>query len=168
MPSAFQRSEKTQRLINALRYLEKGTTVTYQDLSRIVEMPITARDGSLTTARRVLLRDHNAVWNCVKPKVGIKRLTDAEIAERLPQWWLTGARNKLRKGGYEADAVQTPALSLDQLARFSVDCIQRHLAFDALSRTTRNRLEQVARGSSNDLPAFNALEWALALRPRRG
>jgi hypothetical protein len=103
----------------------------------------------------------------VRPKVGVKRLTDAEIQERLPRWWLNGARNKLKKGGDEADVVETNALSIDQQAKFSVDCIQRTLAFDALSRTTRNRLERVARGSSNDLPAFNALEWALALNPRR-
>jgi hypothetical protein len=166
MPTPFQLSEKTRRVVDALRYLEKGTAITYQQLSQIVGETITASDGNLTSARRILLRDHAHVWNCVKPGVGVKRLTDAEIADRLPSWWLNGARNKLRRAGSEEDVVQTAALSLDQLARFSIDCIQRHLAFDSLSRTTRNRLERVARGSSNDLPAFNALEWALALRPR--
>ena len=138
------------------------------ELSRIVDRRVTSRDGHLTSARLILVRDHAAVWNCVKPNVGIKRLTDAEIAEKLPGWWLNGARNKLKKAGVEANVVEMSALSLDQVTRFSVDCIQRHLAFDAISRTTRNRLERIARGSSNDLPSFNALEWALALNPRRG
>jgi hypothetical protein len=62
MPTPFQRSEKTQRLISYLKMLDKGATVTYLELSQAAGVPVTASDGHLTTARRVLLRDHNSVW----------------------------------------------------------------------------------------------------------
>jgi len=42
------------------------------------------------------------------------------------------------------------------------------LASQSLSRATRNKLAKVARGTSNDLPSFNALEWMIPLtRPRK-
>jgi hypothetical protein len=80
---------------------------------------------------------------------------------------MRGARRKLDRGGDQIDVVETQNLDIDQQARFSIDCIQRELAFNSLSRATRQRMEKVARGSSNDLPSFNVLEWAISLTPRK-
>jgi hypothetical protein len=150
-----------------LRVLAKGALVTYAELSRVTGHAVTSRDSHLSSARRILKRDHGAVWDCERPGVGVKRLNDREIAEKLPQYWLNGARNKLKKGGIEADAVETSKLNVNEQARFGVDCLQQHLATDALSRASRRRLERVARGSSNDLPALTAIDWITALTSRR-
>jgi hypothetical protein len=90
-------------------------------------------------------------------------LNDAEIAERLPNWWLNGARNKLKRGGKQADVVEMRELDIDEQARFAVDCIQKELSLEALSKATRKKMEKVARGTSNDLPSFTAVEWAISL-----
>jgi hypothetical protein len=165
----FELSEETDAMVRFLKTQEKGAVVTYSELSRHVGIKITPLTGKLTYARHILQRDFNAVWICVKPAVGIKRLTDVEIAERLPTWWLNGARNKLSRGGAQADVVDMRELDINQQARFGVDSIQRELAFDALSRATRKKMEKVARGTSNDLPAFNVVEWAISLtaKPNR-
>jgi hypothetical protein len=166
MPTPFVLSEETARLVAYLRAQEKGALVTYNELSEAISSKIYSGHHKLNYARLILQRDHNAVWICVRPRVGIKRLNDVEIAERLPTWWLNGARSKLSRGGTQADVVDVHALDIDQQARFGVDSIQRELAFEALSKATRKKMERVARGTSNDLPAFTAVEWAISLSPR--
>jgi len=163
----FERSETTSRIVAYLASLAKGAEVTYSELANAVGERIESRSSKLTSARFILERDHNAIWICIAPKIGVRRLTDVEIADRIPGWWLKGARNKLRRGGSQADNVEIESLDLNQQTRFAVNCIQRELALDALSTTMRRRVERVARGTSNDLPAFNIVEWAITLSPRR-
>jgi hypothetical protein len=163
----FERSEITTRLVDYLRSHDKGSHIPYRELTPLVGQAINAKSTNLTSARKILERDHNAIWVCVVPHVGIRRLNDAEIADRLRVWWMRGARRKLDRGGDQIDVVETQNLDIDQQARFSIDCIQRELAFNSLSRATRQRMEKVARGSSNDLPSFNVLEWAISLTPRK-
>jgi hypothetical protein len=164
MRKPFEQSDETQALVAYLRALEKGTQVSYAELSKHVGIPLAAQSTSYV--RFILLRDHNAVWTCVRPNIGLRRLTDAEIAERLPSFWLNGARNKLTRGGAQADVVESRQLDIDQQTRFAVDCIQRELAFESLSKSMRRKMEKVARGTSNDLPSFTAVEWAISLSPK--
>jgi hypothetical protein len=162
----FELSDETAAIVRYLQSQEKGTTVPYHELAKITGIKITPNFGKLVYARRILIRDHNQVWICIKPGVGLRRLNDLEIAERLPKWWLNGARSKLNRSGNEIDVVDLHQLDVDQAARFAVDSIQRELAFDALSKATRKKMERVARGTSNDLPAFTAIEWAISLSPK--
>lgn len=162
----FERSEETTALVNYLKMLEKSTVVPYADLSKLVHERVTSRYAKLISARTILQRDYAAIWICIRPGIGIKRLSDIEIAERLPTFWLNGARNKLKRGGHQSETVELRQLDADQQTRFGVDCIQRELAFDALSRATRRKMERVARGTSNDLPSFTAIEWAISLSPK--
>jgi hypothetical protein len=166
MAKKFERSEETQALVAYLRMLDKNERVSYTKLTEVAGIKVVANTPKLIYARFILERDHNAVWICVKPKIGIRRLNDIEIAERLPKFWLNGARSKLNRGGHQADVVETRELDIDQQARFAVDSIQRELAFDALSKATRKKMERVARGTSNDLPSFTAIEWAISLSPK--
>ena len=159
----FKRSDETDRLVNYLRGHEKNATVSYAELSKFAGIPLSADTAKLISARNILQRDHNAVWVCVAPGVGLRRLNDVEIAERLQPWWMRGARNKLKRAAKEIDVVDQQALDINQLSRFGVDCIQRELAFNSLSKATRNRMTKVARGTSNDLPSFNIVEWAINL-----
>ena len=167
MRSLFERSTETARIVNYLREMEKNARVTYQALTDLVGVPIMARSPKMIHARKILQRDHNAVWVCVAPGIGVRRLNDLEIAERLQPWWMRGARNKLKRAGYEIEVVDTTQLNIDQLAKFGVDCMQRELAFSSLSKATARRMERIARGNSNDLPAFNIVEWAINLSPRK-
>lgn len=163
MNNKFQLSERTSKLVGVLRFIEKGRQVTYTELSEQVGARIDAKCS--VYARHILQRDHAAVFVCV-PTIGLRRLTDLEIAERLPGFWLNGARNKLTRGSAQADVVDLHALDVDQQVSFSVNCIQRELAQEALSKATRRKMEKVARGTSNDMPAFTAIEWAISLAPK--
>lgn|SRR5262245_17657424 len=168
MPKPFVLSHQTAQIVAYLRALDKGMQVTYDELTKLVGARISPKET--VSARNILQRDCNAVWVCIKPGIGLRRLNDVDIAERLPSWWLNGARGKLRRGGKQADVVETQALDIDQQTKFSVDCIQRELAFQSLSKAMNRRMEKVARGTSNELPSFNIVEWAISLsgRPSTG
>lgn len=163
---AFKRSPITEAIIRYLSMQPKGTSVPYDELSRIVGAEMSARNACLITARRVLEREHLAVWCCIAPGVGVWRLTDPEIAERQRNWFIPGARNKLTAGSRQSKVVELDQLDIDQQARFATDNVIREIGREALSRAMQRRVEKVARGSSNDLPAFNILEWAISLSPR--
>ena len=164
---AFERSELTKSIIRYLASLDKGERVTYDELSRAVGFAVDSRSPNLISARKILEREHNAVWNCVVPKVGVFRLTDAEIAQRQGSWYLLGARNKLKAGAAQADVVEIDELTIDQQARFATHSIIREIAREALSKATERRIEKTARGTSNDLPSFSAIEWMISLSQRR-
>lgn len=163
----FRRSELTDTLIRYLASLEKGTRLTYKELSAQIGATVGSRSHPLLYARRILERDYAAVWGCVEPNVGLYRLDDTQIAERQNTWYLRGARNKLDAGARQADVVELDRLDINQQARFATASIIRELARDALSKATQKRVEKVARGTSNDLPSFNAIEWMITLSPRR-
>lgn len=167
MRKLFELSEETARIVSYLRVQGKDTMIGYGELSEQCGVLLRSNHPKLIYARLMLERDHNQVWVCVRPGIGVRRLNDVEIAERLPGFWLNGARSKLTRGGKQADVVEMTALDIDQQTRFSVDCIQRELATESLSKATRRRMERVARGTSNDLPAFTAVEWAISLSPKR-
>jgi len=161
----FELSELTSFLVRHLRAFDKGTTVTYADLSRASGARIDAKSPRLRYARKMLERDHHQVWVSVRPSVGLRRLADAEIADYLRKWWLGGARRKLSRGSDQTESVDYKNLDINEQTRYAVDCLQCQAAAHALSRPAWKRLETVARGRSNDLPAFNILEWAISLTP---
>jgi hypothetical protein len=162
----FTRSETTSRLVRYLAAFDKGTSVTYGDLDRTIGETIDPHSHSLRSARQILQREHAQVW-CVVSNIGLRRLTDLEIAERMRRWWLPGARRKLGRGQAQSAAVDTKNLSNDEQHRFAISGIQAELALQSLSKPTAQRLGKVATGSSNDLPSFNMLEWAITLMPRK-
>lgn len=164
---AFVRSEITDGLVRFLREHPKEAVVTYKELSALVGADIRPQSHQLSSARRILERDHAQVWVCVPPRVAVVRLNDPQIAERQRAWFLSGARNKLHAGSRQADVVELDQLDIAQQARFATDSIINAIARESLSRATARRIEKVARGTSNDLPTFSAVEWMISLSPRR-
>jgi hypothetical protein len=163
----FRRSELTDSIVRYLREQPKETRVSYDELSRMTNATIDSRSAALIYARKILVRDHNQVWTCVRPGIGIVRANDMQIANRLRDWWLVGARRKVVRGGRESEVVDRNLLDIAGQGRFASDCVWQELVAQSLSKPTRDRLEKVARGTGNDLPAFNAVEWAITLSPKR-
>ena len=166
MVKKFERSPLTERLVKYLSGFDKGAKIDYTELSRITGEKINSRTANLAYARKLLQDEHRQVWIAVRNE-GIKRCTDREIAERLPNWHLRGARGKLKRGGNQAEVVDLKQLNINEQAKFGVNVLQQQLASNALSRASHNKLARASRGTSNDLPSFNILEWALPLSAPR-
>jgi hypothetical protein len=166
MAKPFELSELTRSIVAFLKSHDKGSRIDYAELSRMVGRKIDSHNHNLLYARLVLRRDHAQIWLPIRPRVGVRRLNDLEIAEHIPQFCHNGARNKLTLGDKQAEVIDLNQLDTVAQVRFSVDSIQRELALDTLSKATKRRIERVARGTSNDLPQFSAVEWAISLMPR--
>jgi hypothetical protein len=164
---AFQRSEVTSALVRYLSQHDKGSRVSYRELSDAAGMPIKASTPYLISARRILQVEHAQIWVCIRPGLCLMRLNDAEIAERQRKWFLPGARNKLTNGARQAEVVELSELNMTEQARFAVDSIVREIAHESLSRATARKIERVARGTSNDHPSISAIEWMISLSPPR-
>jgi len=162
MPKKFQRSPLTERLLKYLSAFDKGTLIEYTELSKITGEKISSRTANLNYAKKLLEAEYRQVWIAVR-NVGVKRCTDIEIAERLPNFHLRGARGKLKRGGKQTHVVDLQQLNTNEQTKFGVHAMQQQLALDALSRAKYNQIAKSVRGTSNDLPAFNILEWALPL-----
>ena len=167
MTTPFQRSEITAALVRYLASHPKGARLTYAELTDHVGIPVSSRSHHLISARKILERDSSQVWICIPPKLGLARLADPEIAERQRTWFLAGARNKLTASAKQADTVEIERLDMTQQARFATSSIVREIARNALDRATQRKVDKIARGSSNDLPTFSAVEWMISLSPRR-
>lgn len=165
--TAFLRSDETNALIRYLQQHDKGARVPYDELTQVAGSKILPNSGYLITARKVLEREHAQVWICIAPAVCLYRLNDPEIVDRQRDWFLFGARNKLAASARQADVVELDKLDIQQQARFATDSVIREIARDALARTTLRKIEKVARGTSNDLPSFSAVEWMISLSPKR-
>ena len=164
---AFERSEITSGLVRYLAAHDKGARVPYEELTEAAGIPVTSRTTFLTSARKILEREHAQVWVCIAPRICLYRLNDPEIADRQRSWFLFGAKNKLTAGARQADVVELEQLNLSQQARFATDSIVREIARDSLTRAMQRKIEKIARGTSNDLPSFSAVEWMISLSPKR-
>jgi glutamyl-tRNA reductase len=161
----FRRSELTDAIVRYLCGFDEGGIVNYNELSRIVGVKITSASSHLASAKRILRDEFSQIWRAV-PNIGVRRLNHTQSAEALRKERLARARRQIAVGGKEANTVETSQLDIDTQARFRADCIVREYAAQLLSSTMRKRLDRVSRGTSNDLPSFNATEWAISLSPR--
>jgi hypothetical protein len=163
----FKRSAATEALVRYLAAFEMGTQLSYAELTNAAGEEITPRSGKLRSATHILMASHGQVWVLVPPQIGVRRLNDSEIAARFASLHMNGARHKLKHGTTLAEQVDARQLGKNEQVKFSVDCIQRELGLQALSKSARRDLERIARGSSNELPKFNILEWAVSLSAPR-
>lgn len=88
----------SQQLIGILIEVETGVVVTYPELSEVIGVDVTSTKGRgyLETARKRLCKDHNIVFDTVR-SVGIKRLSDEEIAKTTGESYIKSVRSKSRK-----------------------------------------------------------------------
>ncbi len=74
----FQRSPDTRFLVQKLRTVKVGELISYEDLATEVVKPIARIRNALISARRILLREENIVFD-VERDIGLRRLTDTQI-----------------------------------------------------------------------------------------
>lgn len=60
-----------------------GETIAYREISRIVGVDVIVRRHFLSSARRVVMRDNDAVFQSVR-NVGLRRLSDIDTVTEIP------------------------------------------------------------------------------------
>jgi hypothetical protein len=154
---SFEMSASTRLLIQRLRMVKVGDTLTYSDMSVVVSEKISGASGCLQTARRHLLKEENIVFDVVRG-VGMTRLSDTDIV-RASDKDVDGIRRKAKKSCRKLSAIRDyAAMPRDQqlahTARMSMLVAVSHMAKD----TNLAKLEQKAAGvTSRELPIAETL-----------
>lgn len=100
----FKRSSNTNFLVQDMKKMKTGDVIKYEDLMYLTGSK-TMKDlyPSLSSARRILLRDENMVFAPIRGH-GLKLLDDSEIIENSTKD-VNGIRHKSRKGSRQLLAI---------------------------------------------------------------
>jgi hypothetical protein len=149
------RKEETDRIIRYLRAHEKGTFLSYDDLSRAIGSAerLNAQHSRLRSAMKTLRDTHLQVWICERPDRGVRRLNDAEIVERAQRSYAEVFEHLRRFQRLRRKKEAHTARSANEQAEFAVDSLRREL------------VEEMMRGLGGK--SYSAAELAQAIRDKR-
>ncbi|WP_420023729.1 hypothetical protein ACN9JG_06110 [Cereibacter azotoformans] len=106
MPINLNTSPETDALVEALRNVSLGGTVTYAALSDLIGIDVTGpARPRLVSARRIVLRDHGAAFETLR-EVGLQRLVPESVGDIG-----TTARGKIRRAARRARSGMTSVVS---------------------------------------------------------
>lgn len=93
----FKLSIDTQTLIRRLETAEIGDVIAYHELTKLIDKDVqTEARGAMDSARRVLMREKQIVFDCIRG-IGLLRLSDSQITETSATF-VKQARKKADKG----------------------------------------------------------------------
>jgi hypothetical protein len=153
----FQLSADTRFLMQKLRSLQIGDTITYKDLATEIGKPVTGALPALASARRILLRDENMVFDIVRGD-GLKRLNDVEIVGTSHR-----TAKKIKRAAQRGVRTLTAVADFSALPR---EAQMRHTAavsvFGVIAEFTKEpniaRVEKIADGKKGELPIAATLD----------
>lgn len=112
-------SVDTQLIIKRLKQAAVGDTITYQELTTLVGGNIQGNKRYLLqSARGHVLRNEHMVFDCIED-VGVKRISDSEIVETVPNHTMTRIRRTAKRGVRKLACAEYELLSGDEKTRFN-------------------------------------------------
>ena len=160
MSGKFSVSAETTLIAQRLADVEPGRIVTYAELSALVVADVrgSARH-SLTSARRIVQRDHRAVFESVRG-VGIRRLTDTEIATQCGRETIRAMHRKAGRGLKRIACANTDGLDREAVTRMNADAsligVMRHVTKAGSLKRIESRVAE--KGGKDRLPIGDVLE----------
>jgi hypothetical protein len=156
-PMQFEMSADARFLYQSLRAAKAGDVVTYAELGEVIGKIVHGGMGALQTAIRVALREDRFVFSAVR-KVGVKRLTDAEIVT-LGESETSGTHRRVKRTARRLTAIQdyaslSPPSQLRHTALLSVNT----MIADATRVQNITRVANVSHGRSTELPIHETLK----------
>lgn len=146
----------TRLLVGLLSKADMGQQFSYEMLSQQLGRPIKGSCPNLMSARRIVQRDFDMVFDTIHNQ-GIKRLNDAEIValgDRLP--------GRIRRMARRSIKVVTKArdehLSNEQIVQRNATVSMAGVLVHMASRGAVERLESAVRVNAGELPVGKTLE----------
>jgi hypothetical protein len=162
MPTlTFETSEDSRILRNMLEPATFGQTFTYAEMEAAVGKPISKFRGALLTARRQLSREAGIEFG-IERKIGIRRLTDDEIATAS----VTNRKSIGRKAKRSAQILNNADYSMLSASKqlLATATMSIFLAIRAQVSDQSVRAIQAVGGSAKSLPIKETLQALLRSR----
>jgi len=153
----FQLSADTRFLMQRLRSLPIGGTITYEALGQEIGRKVHGGLPALGSARRILLRDDNMVFDVIMGE-GLKRLNDVEIVGTSHR-----TAKKIKRAAQRGVRTLTAVGDFSALPR---EAQMRHTAavsvFGVIAEFTKEpnieKIEKIAEGHRGELPIAATLD----------
>lgn len=153
---AFRQSLETQTLVKLLSDETHDDTFTYDEISKAIGGDIADHPGSLASARRVVQREKQIVFETVRG-VGIKRASDSDIVNGRAKD-LAGIRGIARRGLKKIACIKNyDSLPGDVKQRHNVYASGLALLHHATTQSAQAKIEQKVVQSKLKLPVADAI-----------
>lgn len=143
----FKLGVDASTLAKCLESCDIGTIIPYSELNKLIGGDVQLKNhGALTTARKLLLREHRIVFGVIHG-VGLKRLNPSEVVEQ-ESTTIGKIKRASRRSMTRLAAADYDSLTADEQAKHRI--VSSTLGAVALCTGTKaqHRLEQQARSSA--------------------
>ena len=155
----FRLSSDSAAIIEAIKGVSVGETITYSAMSTLIGRDITKFRGALETARRSIQRDMRMVFDVVRG-VGMIRLTDSEIVD-LSDKARAHARRHARRTAKKLVCVDYAALSKEKQTKHNAALSMFGILSELTTSASQKRLEAKVEVVGTQLPSARAAMDAL-------
>lgn len=146
-----QSAVETADLVKLLMQVEIGATVSYMELSKAVGVDVQVRRHLLDSARRIAMRDHNAVF-AAEVSVGLRRLSDVETVTLIPESRRRRIHSQAKRGIREVATVDYARLPADKQIAHNIGMAVLGALHMGSDRSAVKKMEhQVANGKLPEL-----------------
>lgn len=135
----MQMDASTRLILARLETVKQGETVTYEHLSSIIEADVRDNYHCLTTVRKHLRQD-GMVFRCVRG-VGIRRLTDEEVAVGCGEEARRAAGRRIKNGMKDLQACNVEALTEDARKKRNLDLSVSGAVLHVLKPSSMKKIE---------------------------
>ena len=155
----FRLSSDSAAIVEAIKGVAVGETITYSTMSKLIGRDITKFRGALETARRSIQRDLRMVFDVVRG-VGMIRLTDSEIVD-LSDKARDHARRHARRTAKKLVCVDYMALTKEKQTKHNAALSMFGILSELTTSASQKRLEAKVEIVGTRLPSARAAMDAL-------
>lgn len=137
MKPSFEKSSKTEILVNVFREMGMNQPISFADLSRRCGFPVKSDLPSYQSAKRIARRDHQVVIDPIH-KFGCQRVSGEGIVRRGARI-MKGMRGRAKVGAQEAEIALTHNMDRNMQQVASQNLTRFRLIADVASAAKSNR-----------------------------
>jgi hypothetical protein len=152
----FVRGPETTALVNELRKLKPGESVSESALSAAVGFDVTRFPENVRRAREIILKEGGGVIDVAEN--GWRRLTDSEAVNIASERYVKKARNAGERGARSLTSVQYDALPDPDKVTHNVRLSMLGAMRLVFSPKARRQLENVVTSNGAALPSAEAMK----------
>lgn len=116
-------SHETRMIVQTLRAVPEGAMIEYAEIGKAIECNILDHRHHLESARQVLCREHNILFECVR-NFGLKRVVKSRVTTLAMNTTLPKIRRAADRGVQKLDCVDYTAMSKDEQRRYNAGFAQ--------------------------------------------
>lgn len=155
-------STDTKTIANLLRKAAVGDVVTYAEMNEAIRRDVTGpARGALEAARRIVLREHRMVFDCIRSS-GLKRLADSEIVD-LSDKAMDSIRRTAKRTARKLVCVNYDDMPNDKKTKHNASLSMFGVISELSKNSSTKRLEAEIAKQGDQLPVAKATIAALGI-----